>query len=191
MTLILASTSPYRHALLSRLGLAFTCVPPETDETPGPNESPEHLAGRLARAKAEAVAAGNPGAVVIGSDQVASLAGSVMNKPGTHQRAAAQLKACSGREVHFYTGISVAAPHWNEPRTRVVPFTVQFKPLDDALIERYLLREEPYDCAGSFKVEALGIALFERLGGDDPTSLEGLPLIATVDLLAQAGIPVI
>ena len=191
MTLILASTSPYRRALLTRLGVEFTCVAPHVDETPEPNETPEQLAARLARAKAAAVATDHPEAIVIGSDQVAALSGQVMNKPGTHDRATAQLKACSGEEVHFYTGVTVAAPDWQEPRTRVVPFTVHFKPLDEGLIERYLQREQPYDCAGSFKVEALGIALFERLAGDDPTSLEGLPLIATVELLEQAGMEII
>jgi septum formation protein len=190
MTLILASTSPYRRALLERLGLTFDCVPPGTAEIPRDNEAPEALAGRLALEKAEAVAAQYPQAVVIGSDQVAALDGTLLHKPGDHARATTQLLACSGRQVDFHTGVAVVAPG-RTPAVEVVPFTVHFRTLSAQVIDRYLRREQPYDCAGSFKVEALGIALFERLAGDDPTSLEGLPLIATCRLLEEAGIRVI
>jgi len=191
MELILASTSPYRRALLARLGLSFTQVAPETDETPLANESPARLAGRLATAKAADVAVHHPGAMIIGSDQGAAIHGSVLHKPGTHAIATAQLRNCSGQRVDFHTGVSVISPNWDKPETLVVPFSAQFRPLKDETIERYLQRDTPYDCAGSFKVESLGIALFERLAGDDPTSLEGLPLIATTQLLEKSGLTII
>ncbi|GAB3276157.1 Maf family protein [Parahaliea aestuarii] len=189
MNLILASTSVYRQRLLERLQLPFTCIAPETDETHLPGEAPPPLAARLARAKAAAVAARHPEALVIGSDQVASLDGSLLGKPGSHRQAVAQLEACSGKTLHFYTAVSLLGPGIDKTHTE--PFTVDFRPLGNEEIEIYLRRDTPYDCAGSFKWESLGIALFERLHGNDPTSLEGLPLIALTRLLAESGHPVL
>lgn len=191
MRIILASTSPYRRQLLERLQLSFSCVAPGTDETARPGEAPEALAKRLAVAKATAVSAQEPQALVIGSDQVASLDGVLLNKPGTHDNAVAQLRACSGRRVAFHTGVCVMRGSPVFQRSAVVPFTVHFRTLDEAQIETYLRRDQPYDCAGSFKVESLGIALFTRLEGTDPTALEGLPLIALADLLEQADTAII
>lgn len=194
MTLILASTSPYRKALLERLQMPFTCEAPGVAETPLAGEAPAERAARLAREKARAVAARYPGAAVVGSDQVAALDGDILDKPGGHERATAQLRACSGRTVAFHTAVTLIAPgleHNRFERTHVEPFEVVFRPLADTEIEYYLRRDRPYDCAGSFKWESLGIALFERLAGDDPTGLEGLPLIALTRLLAAAGYPVL
>lgn len=189
MDLILASTSPYRQRLLERLQIPFHCRAPETDETPLPGEAPAPLAARLAHAKAAAVAARHPGALVIGSDQVASLEGALLGKPGSHGPAVAQLEACSGRTLHFYTAVCLRGPGIDLTHTE--PFTVDFRTLDRAEIESYLQRDTPYDCAGSFKWESLGIALFERLTGNDPTALEGLPLIALCRLLKECGYPVL
>lgn len=187
MDIVLASTSPYRRALLERLQLAFRCVPPETDETPLAGEAPEGLAARLALAKAGAVSAANPGALVIGSDQVAACDGAILGKPGEHAAARRQLQACSGRDVLFYTAVALIAGDGSE-QVHMEPTTVRFRQLDDALIEDYLMREQPYDCAGSFKVEQLGIALFERINSADPTALEGLPLIALCRMLENTGV---
>ncbi|NND69143.1 MAG: septum formation inhibitor Maf [Halioglobus sp.] len=189
MDIILASTSRYRRALLARLVPDFACEPPGVDETPLPDEAPFDLALRLARAKAEAVAARYPGALVIGSDQVASLQGRIQGKPGTLDAAAAQLRASSGRRVAFHTGLAVVAP--GIALDHVEPFHAHFRVLSEADIGAYLGREPALDCAGSFKVEGLGIALFTRLEGTDPTALEGLPLIALTGLLRQAGINVL
>lgn len=188
-TLILASTSPYRKRLLERLGLPFSCLAPGIDEQAKAGETPASLAERLADEKARAVAKLHPEATVIGSDQVASLQGQLLGKPGNHERARAQLKACSGNTVVFHTAIAMLAP--NLALHHVEPFSVSFRQLSDTAIEHYLLRDRPYDCAGSFKWESLGIALFERLSGDDPTSLEGLPLIALTKMLERAGHPVL
>ena len=197
MDIILASTSPYRQRLLERLQLPFRCLPPDVDETPLPAERPAATASRLAVAKARSVAQAHPDALVIGSDQVAALesteggAPTIMAKPGNHAAARAQLQASAGRVVSFYTGVAVCVAVTGFERFHVEPFRVFFRELDDKSIENYLMRERPYDCAGSFKCEGLGIALFERLEGRDPTSLEGLPLIALTDLLAAAGYPVL
>ena len=191
MDLILASTSPYRKRLLERLQIPFECQAPDTDETPLPDEAPDALAHRLALAKAGSVATSNPSALVIGSDQVASINGSCIGKPGNHAAATAQLKASSGNRVDFYTGVAVVCQETGYSDSLVVPFSVQFRELSDLEIENYLLKEQPYDCAGSFKCEGFGIALFERMIGDDPTALEGLPLISLSRLLAKAGMPVI
>ncbi len=188
MDLVLASTSPYRKRLLERLQLPFRCVAPGTDETPLPDESPAALAARLAGAKARVVAAANPGALVIGSDQVASIDGSTIGKPGDHAGATAQLLASAGRQVAFYTAVALEGGPTALSLCETVPFAVQFRQLTEAEIERYLRAEQPYDCAGSFKCEGLGITLFERMIGDDPTALEGLPLIALARLLRQAGL---
>lgn len=197
MDIILASTSPYRQRLLQRLRLPFRCLPPGVDEQALAGESPVALASRLAVAKARSVAQNHPGALVIGSDQVAALeslqpgAPSILGKPGNHAAARAQLLASAGQMVSFYTGVAVCIAATGFEQFHVEPFRVYFRELDDKSIENYLSREQPYDCAGSFKCEGLGIALFERLEGRDPTSLEGLPLIALTDLLAAAGYPVL
>jgi MAF protein len=186
MPLVLASSSPYRRRLLERLRLPFECEAPALDETPRENETATALALRLAMEKADVVARRHPDAVVIGSDQVPCLGEQLLSKPGTPDKAFTQLLACSGRQVVFHTGLSVQAPG-AEPLTSVIPYTVHFRQLAPAEIERYLTLDEPFDCAGSFKWESLGIALFERMEGDDPTALEGLPLIALCDLLRQVG----
>ena len=191
MDIILASTSPYRQRLLQRLQIPFRCLPPKVDESPLANETPAALAERLARAKAQSLALDHPGAIVIGSDQVASIDGVPMGKPGTHEVATAQLRASSGKEVLFHTGLALVCADRDVEWFHVEPFSAHFRTLSDPAIEDYLQRERPYDCAGSFKCEGLGIALFEGLRGNDPTSLEGLPLIALTSLLARAGINIL
>ena len=197
MDIILASTSPYRQRLLQRLQIPFRCLPPDVDEQGLAEESPAAMASRLAVAKARSVAQAHPEALVIGSDQVAALespqpgAHRILGKPGNHMAARAQLLASAGQVVSFYTGVAVCIAATGFEQFHVEPFRVYFRELDDKSIENYLSREQPYDCAGSFKCEGLGIALFERLEGRDPTSLEGLPLIALTDLLAAAGYPVL
>ena len=186
--LILASTSRYRHELLSRLRLPFDVVSPNVDETPGPGEAPAALAQRLARAKALAVAALHPRAVIIGSDQVADLDGAAIGKPGNHARATEQLRSMSGRSIVFQTAVSVVCAASGHEETALIPVEVRFRTLSDAEIERYLRAEQPYDCAGSAKVETLGIALLEAVRSDDPTALIGLPLIQTCMMLRRAGI---
>ena len=186
--LILASTSRYRRELLQRLRLPFEVVAPEVDETPRPGEAPDALALRLALAKAQAVAALHPQAVVIGSDQVADLHGQPIGKPGSHERALAQLRALSGQRVVFQTAVAVVCAHSGFSDCLLAPVAVQFRLLDDAQIEHYLRTEQPYDCAGSAKSEALGIALLDAIHSDDPTALVGLPLIRTCALLRRAGI---
>jgi septum formation protein len=182
--LVLASTSIYRRALLERLGLAFSTARPEVDETPQPGEAPRDLAVRLARAKAEAVVAGDTWA--LGSDQVAELDGRPLGKPGTVERAIAQLTAMSGREVRFLTAVCLAAADGRRFEHLDVT-VVRFRALAADEIARYVERELPLDCAGSFKSEGLGIALFEAIENRDPTALIGLPLIATARLLREAG----
>lgn len=186
--LVLASTSRYRRELLTRLRLPFGVENPQVDETPLPDERPAALALRLALAKAEAVAQRLPAAVVIGSDQVADLDGQPIGKPGTHERAVAQLRAMSGRSVVFQTAVAVVRRDTGFAGTALAPVTVRFRELSDAEIEHYLHAEQPYDCAGSAKSEALGIALLQSLESDDPTALVGLPLIRTCELLRRAGI---
>lgn len=189
--LILASTSPYRRALLERLHLPFDVARPDVDETPRPGEAPEALAVRLSCEKAEAVAAAHPHALLIGSDQVAVLGGMPLSKPLTHENAVAQLRAMRGKEVAFLTGLAVHSTDTGRTLSRLVRYAVRFRAYDDATIERYLHAEQPYDCAGSAKAEGLGIVLIERMEGDDPNALIGLPLIALVDLLAQHGYAVL
>jgi 7-methyl-GTP pyrophosphatase len=188
--LVLASTSAYRRALLGRLGIEFACVSPATDETPLERETPVDLAGRLARLKAESVAASRPDAVVVGSDQVALLGEQVLGKPGTAERCIEQLRQSSGREVLFLTAVHVIGPRGSRVESHMDRTTVRFRALDDAEIERYVSAERPLDCAGGFKAESLGISLFERIGSDDPTGLTGLPLIWLCGALRRAGIPV-
>ena len=186
--LILASTSRYRRELLQRLGLDFTVQAPEVDETPAAGEAPRDLALRLALAKAQAMAALQPDAVVIGSDQVADLAGEPLGKPGTHARATLQLQRMRGQRVVFQTAVAVVCQATGFVQVDLAPVEVQFRTLNDAEIERYLLAEQPYDCAGSAKSEGLGISLLDAIHNDDPTALIGLPLIRTCRLLRAAGL---
>ena len=186
--LILGSTSRYRRELLERLRLPFDVVSPNVDETPQAGERPAALARRLALAKAWAVAAAHPDAIVIGSDQVADLAGGPIGKPGTHQNAVAQLREMSGHAVVFQTAVAVVCRSTGFEAIELSPVTVRFRALDDAEIERYLQIEQPYDCAGSAKSEGLGIALLEAIESDDPTALVGLPLIRTCAMLRAAGL---
>ena len=189
--LVLASTSPYRAELLGRLALPFATAAPEVDETRQAGESPEALVRRLARAKAEAVASQRPEAVVLGSDQCLSLDGEVLGKPGGFDVARDQLRRVSGRRATFLTAVCRAGPEGAESETELVPFTVTFRTLSDEAITRYLQRDSPYDCAGSLRSEGLGVALMAGTEGADATALTGLPLIATVRLLEEAGIPVL
>jgi septum formation protein len=189
--LILASTSPFRRALLSRLGLPFQTVNPKTDESPLSDETPEHLALRLSEAKARAVAEYFPDALIIGSDQVAICEGRVYGKPGNHERAVAQLRELSGKTVNFFTGLCLLDTRDGTARLRGVPTLVTFRELTEAEIETYLDREPAYDCAGAAKSEGLGIALIARLEGSDPNALVGLPLIALCDLFREAGFQVL
>ncbi len=186
--LILASTSRYRRELLERLRLPFEVVAPQVDETARAGETPAALAERLAHAKAAAVAARHPEAVVIGSDQVAELDGAAIGKPGSHARAVEQLRAMRGRAVVFHTAVTVMRAGAGYERSVRVPVTVRVRRLGDAEIEHYLRTEQPYDCAGSAKCETLGIALLDAIESDDPTALVGLPLIRTSAMLREAGI---
>lgn len=189
MELILASTSRYRAALLERLGLPFATVAPEVDETPRPGEAPQDLVRRLAIAKARAGAQRCPGALVIGSDQLAALDDEVLGKPGTEARAREQLARLSGRSVTFLTGLCLLDSQ--QEQVEVVETPVRFRTLTEQQIADYVAREQPLDCAGAFKSEGLGIALFEALGGSDPNALIGLPLIALTTMLMNAGSPVL
>ncbi|UPG88606.1 Maf family nucleotide pyrophosphatase [Luteibacter aegosomaticola] len=184
---ILASTSAYRAALLRRLLDTFTQASPGTDEDPLEGEAPSARALRLAEAKARAVAVAHPGAVIIGSDQVADLDGTVLDKPGTVHAAHRQLEASSGHDVVFHTAVCVIDAH-GDAHTHLDETRVTFRHLTHDDIVRYVERERPLDCAGSFKCEGLGITLFERIANEDPTALIGLPLIATSRLLRTAGI---
>ncbi len=185
MPLLLASTSRYRRELLERLHLPFRIARPEVEETPLDGEPVPALATRLARAKAEAIARQQPGIWVIGSDQAAELDGLPLGKPGHREAAVAQLAAMSGRSVRFHTAVSLVGD--GEAFDALDTTTVRFRPLDAEEIERYVDIEQPFDCAGSFKCEGLGIALFEAIESSDPTALVGLPLIAVARLLRQAG----
>ncbi len=189
--IILASTSVYRRQLLERLRLPFTVIASNVDEAALPDEPPEALARRLALAKAQAVAAQHPQCLVIGSDQVADLHGQALGKPGTHARAVAQLQRMRGQTVVFQTAVAVVCQATGFAQSELAAVKVQFKDLTDDQIERYLLAEQPYDCAGSAKSEGLGIALLAHIDNDDPTALVGLPLIRTCHLLEAAGLAVL
>jgi len=184
----LGSTSRYRRELLQRLGLPFTVAAPDVDETPLQGEAPRALALRLALAKAHAVAAQHPDAVVIGSDQVADLHGQPLGKPGTHKRASAQLQRMSGETVIFQTAVAVVCAATGFEQVDLAPVEVRFRTLTGDEIERYLHAEQPYDCAGSAKSEGLGISLLDAIHSDDPTALVGLPLIRTCRMLRAAGL---
>jgi septum formation protein len=189
--LILGSTSVYRRELLTRLRVPFQVVSPDLDETPLPTESPRNLALRLALAKAHAVAALHPNAVVIGSDQVADLDGEPLGKPGTHERATLQLQRMRGKSVIFQTAVAVVCQASGFEQVDLAAVNVTFRDLTDAEIENYLRAETPYDCAGSAKSEGLGIALLEAIHSDDPTALVGLPLIRTCRMIRSAGVVVL
>ncbi len=185
MKLILASTSPFRKAILEKLNVEFETISPETDETALDNETPQQLVERLSIAKAEAIANKTTDALVIGSDQVSVIDGKIIGKPHTHENAVKQLKNASGKTVTFYTGLCLFNSKTKEFQSDVIPFNVVFRDLTDQQIENYLKKETPYNCAGSFKSEALGIVLFEKLQGDDPNTLMGLPLIRLVKMLEK------
>ncbi len=185
--IVLASTSPYRRELLQRLRLPFSVEAPQVDEQALQDESPRHTARRLALAKAKEVALRQPGAIVIGSDQVADVDGEALSKPGTHDAALAQLTRMQGREVVFHTALAVIGPS-GEQQLDDVPTTVRFRILPAAQLDAYLHLEQPYDCAGAAKIESLGITLLESVRSDDPTALIGLPLIRLTSMLEACGV---
>jgi len=187
--LILASSSAYRRELLGRLRLPFEAIAPDIDETPLPGEAPQDTALRLARDKAQAVARLHPDALVIGSDQVATLDGAQIGKPGDHARALAQLQTMRGRRVVFHTALCLWDGRNGAFELENVQVFVDVRDLPDAELDAYLRIEQPYDCAGSAKNEGLGIALLERIDSSDPTALTGLPLIALTGMLRRAGVP--
>lgn len=186
--LLLASTSLYRKALLDKTGLVFSCAAPDIDESPQPDEQPDALVKRLAFAKASVLAVACPEHLIIGSDQVCVINGKITGKPHTFDNAFRQLRAASGKTATFYTGLSLYNSETQTAQTLCETFDVSFRPLSDDEITGYLHREQPYDCAGSFKCEGLGITLFDRLTGRDPNTLIGLPLIALLSLLREHGI---
>lgn len=190
-TLVLASTSRFRQALLQKLGLTFVTCAPQVDETPRADESAQALVQRLALAKAMAGGKLYPGSLSIGSDQVAVIEGKIIGKPHTAAKACEQLTQASGKAITFYTGLALYDANTTEAEVTLEPFTVHFRQLTATQIANYVAREQPLSCAGSFMCEGLGIALFERLQGDDPNSLIGLPLIALTRLLANKGIDVL
>ena len=185
--LILASTSPYRRSLLERLGLPFTALPPHTPEDTLPGELPPDRALRLAIAKAQAVASQHPEAVIIGSDQVAAVGSKILDKPGDATRCRAQLTAASGSSARFHTACAVIAPQTGIRMVHIDTTTVYFRSLSDQEIDRYVERERPFDCAGGFRAEGLGISLFESIESRDPTAIVGLPLIWVACALRRAG----
>lgn len=186
--LVLASSSTYRRALLQKILPQFEAAAPGVDESPHPGEAPVELVQRLALAKARALAGKFSDALIIGSDQVACLDGDILTKPGNFANARQQLQRCSGRRVEFATGLCLLDARSDEHDLLCEPFSVLFRELEDAEIDAYLRAETPYDCAGSFKAEGLGICLFESLQGKDPNTLVGLPLITLATLLRQRGV---
>ncbi|WP_206485573.1 nucleoside triphosphate pyrophosphatase [Thalassotalea sp. G2M2-11] len=186
-TIVLGSTSPFRKSLLEKLNIAFECAKPNIDETPLPDETPQVLVERLAKSKAQVAANGTQNALVIGSDQVATCDGEILGKPHTKENAIKQLKKFSGKCVTFYTGLCVFNSQTSETTSLVEPFNVYFKTLNEQDIINYIDAELPLNCAGSFKSEGLGICLFEKLEGDDPNTLIGLPLIKLIQLLNEHG----
>ena len=190
LPLLLASSSVYRRELLARLQLPFTCSSPDIDESPLAGESAIELVRRLAQAKAQALAASHPGHLIIGSDQVAVLDGKIIGKPHTFDKAREQLLAASGASVTFLTGLALLNSQSGHCQLDCIPFTVHMRTLDPARVEHYLRAEQPYDCAGSFKAEGLGVSLFQRTEGPDATSLIGLPLIRLIDMLLVEGLQV-
>ena len=191
LKLVLASTSPFRKEILAKLGVEFETASPDIDESPLANETPEQLVVRLAELKAQAVAGNYPNHLIIGSDQVAVIDGKIIGKPHTHERAVEQLTNASGKTIRFYTGLCLYNSSTGLSQSEAVPFDVVFRNLNSSQIENYLKAEKPYSCAGSFKSEALGITLFEKLQGDDPNTLMGLPLIRLVAMLETQGLNII
>jgi septum formation protein len=189
--LILASSSPYRRELLARLKIPFEVVLPEIDETPYNGETPQALVERLSIEKAQAVAAGEKGALVIGSDQVAVYNGTIVGKPHSHDHAVEQLRMAAGRAVTLYTGLALVNSDTARVQCEVIPYRVTFRALTEAQIESYLRKEQPYSCAGSVRSEGLGIALLDKFEGDDPNTLIGLPLIRLVRMLEAEGLQII
>ena len=191
LSLVLASSSVYRAELLTRLKLPFITVSPEIDETPLPLEAPPDTALRLAQIKARKVAQSHARALVIGCDQVATLDGIQLGKPITHDNAIKQLRMMRGRTATFHSALCLYNTHTGRIQTEVVPYAVEFRPLTDAQIENYLLKEQPYQCAGSAKSEGLGIALIAAMHGSDPNALIGLPLVSLITMLQHEGVNVI
>jgi len=191
MKLVLGSTSPFRKALLEKLHIDFECDSPDIDETPLPDEAIEDMVVRLAVAKAQAISARHPDSLIIGSDQSAVLNGEKLSKPGNFENAFKQLTRASGQKIIFQTGLCLLNTGTGNIQSSCVPYTVVFKELTPVMIENYLRKEEPYNCAGSFKSEALGIALFERFEGADPNALIGLPLIELVNFLGNEGVSIL
>jgi len=189
--LILASSSPYRRELLSRLNLAFTVVSPDVDETALPDEAPQETALRLAQMKARAVAVLHPQALIIGCDQVATLDGVQLGKPMNHDNAVAQLQKMRGRSVTFHSALCLLNAAYGSMQVDNVPYQVEFRNVSDDQIENYLRIEQPYNCAGSAKSEGLGIALISSMTGSDPNALIGLPLIRLVTMLQNEGVQII
>lgn len=181
--LVLASTSPFRKALLEKLHLSFHTDNPNIDETPFHNETANALVERLAIAKAQAMTAKHSDALIIGSDQVCVNDGKILGKPGNYENAFNQLKAASGKRIIFYTGLALVNSKTTKVQSLVEPYVVQFRELNDAMISQYLNKEQPYNCAGSFKSEGYGITLFNAFEGKDPNSLIGLPLISLIKML--------
>ncbi|MBW0237373.1 nucleoside triphosphate pyrophosphatase [Pseudomonas sp. D1HM] len=190
LPLLLASSSIYRRDLLARLRLPFNCSSPDIDESHRPGESARELVERLSLEKARALANSHPGHLIIGSDQVAVLNGHIIGKPHTFDKARQQLMDASGASVTFLTGLTLLNARTGDHQTDCIPFTVHMRTLGTEQIERYLLAETPYDCAGSFKAEGLGVSLFQRTEGDDATSLVGLPLIRLIDMLLVEGVTI-
>ena len=191
MNLILGSTSPFRKSLLQRLHIDFECDAPNIDETPLPDEPVEDMVVRLAIAKAQAIAERHPQSLIIGSDQSAVLNGEKLSKPGNFDNAFKQLSRASRQKITFQTGLCLLNTETGNIQSKCVPYTVVFKELTPKMITNYLHKEEPYNCAGSFKSEALGIALFERFEGSDPNALIGLPLIELVNFLTNEGFSIL
>ena len=189
--LILASSSPFRRELLSRLDISFSCCSPDIDESAFPHEKPEETALRLAQEKARKVAADYPHALIIGCDQVATLDGMQMGKPGNHENAVAQLQRMRGSEVTFHSALCLYNAATGNMQADVIPYIVEFRQLSDDQIENYLRKEQPYNCAGSAKSEGLGIALISRMQGTDPNALIGLPLIRLISMLQTEGLSII
>ena len=187
MKILLASSSPYRKSLLEKLQLPFSCASPNIDETPLKGESAKALTERLSIEKARALSQNFPNHLIIASDQAAQLNNTILGKPGSTDRAIEQLSACSGQTVTFFTSLTLLNTSTNNIQTDCVPFTVTFRELSQQSIEYYIKKEEPLDCAGSFKCEGLGITLFTRMEGEDPNSLIGLPLIRLTDMLTKEG----
>lgn len=190
-TLILASSSIYRRELLTRLQLPFSCISPDVDESPLKNELPQTTALRLAQVKSIKVGLSHPNALIIGCDQVATLDNIQLGKPLTHDNATKQLRLMRGREVVFHSALCLYNPVTLNMQAEVVPYMVMFRNLSDAQIENYLIKEQPYQCAGSAKSEGLGIAIIEKMTGEDPNALIGLPLIKLVSMLQNEGVNVI